>query len=368
VSDLFGADFDVDRDAVREAIGRRGTFSLVHMELVLEVDCVVRKESEYGREEFRRRRRVAIDELQLFLVAPEDLLISTLDRARDTRSDVQLADARNLLACAQLDRDYLARWIARLGLASLYGEISGGDTPPAAEHRYREMLLRRSGAERVRMGASMLSTARALAVASIRAQDPKVSPAGLRRLLFLRFYGGDLGPEERERIAARLAGDVSARVGARRRVAVDWDDLEMALTGNPGSWTYYLDVRSGEVQMVPVDRLEVDGDWPSEADIDDGLDAGHLIAVEPLESSVEYGWMAEFTATVGDARLGDRLEAALAGRGAFRRFKSVLLDHPAERARWFAFRDERLRAAARDWLAEHAIEPTTAPPPIGELP
>jgi hypothetical protein len=179
----------------------------------------------------------------------------------------------------------------------------------------------------------------------------------------LRFYGGDLGPEERERFAARLAGDVPARSGAGRRVAVDWDDLEMALAGNPGSWTYYLDVRSGEVQMVPIDRLDDEGTWLSREELDDRIDAGHLIPVEPLGASVEYGWMAEFTATVEDARLRDRLGAALDGRGAFRRFKSVLLEAPAERQRWFALRDERVRGAARDWLAEAGIEATTRPRP-----
>jgi len=36
--------------------------------------------------------------------------------------------------------------------------------------------------------------------------------------------------------------------------------------------------------------------------------------------------MEGLTGTVGDARLRDRLEVALDGRGAFRRFKNVLLD------------------------------------------
>jgi hypothetical protein len=227
------------------------------------------------------------------------------------------------------------------------------DTSPAIEERYRRMLLERSGAERMRMGASMFATARALAVASIRANEPSASAASLRRALFLRFYGGDFGPEARERIVARLDADPR---GASRQVAVSWDDLEMALTGNPASWSYYLDVRTGEVQMVPVDRLGVDDNWPSADDIDDGLEAGHLLPVEPLGSSVEYGWMAEFTATVTDVRLRDRLEAALDGRGAFRRFKNALLDDPAARERWFAFRDARLRLAARAWLADHGLE------------
>ena len=71
--------------------------------------------------------------------------------------------------------------------------------------------------------------------------------------------------------------------------------------------------------------------------------------------------MAEFAASVTNGRFRDRLEAALDGRGAFRRFKTALLGDLAERDRWFAFRDGRLRAAAREWLAEQGIEPTPAP-------
>jgi hypothetical protein len=230
------------------------------------------------------------------------------------------------------------------------------------DRKYRQMLMQRSGAERLRMAGSMFATARALAVASIRAKDPSVSASALRQALFLRFYGGDFSPEERERIVTWLGRDAAASRGSTRSVPVNWDDLEMALTADPVQWSHYLDRRTGEVQMVPVDRLDDEDTWLSEDEIDAGLDAGHLVPIEPLGSSVEYGWMAEFTATVGNARLRDRLEVALDGRGAFRRFKNVLLDDLAERDRWFAFRDARLRAAAREWLAEQGIEPTTVPP------
>ena len=111
-----------------------------------------------------------------------------------------------------------------------------------------------------------------------------------------------------------------------------------------------------------MDRLDDDDEGVSEDEIDAGLNAGRLIHVEPLGSNVEYRWRAEFTGAVRDARLRDRLEVALDGRGAFRRFKNVLLDFPAERERWFAFRAERLHFAASEWLGELGIEPTTAPP------
>jgi Uncharacterised protein family (UPF0158) len=232
------------------------------------------------------------------------------------------------------------------------------DTPPEVMARYRAMLLARSPEDRLKMGCSMDATVRALVRASVLAQDPHASPAALRRALFLRFYGHELEAAERERILARLGSDGRSS----RRVPVNWDDLEMALTANPGELACYLDLRTGEVQMVPVGRFGDDGDWPSEDELDAELEAGRLLYVEPIESSVEYGWMAEFAGMVSDVRLRNRLEVALDGRGAFRRFKDVLLDFPTERERWFAFRDERLHAAARERLAEHDIEPRTDPP------
>ena len=236
------------------------------------------------------------------------------------------------------------------------------DTPPEVMQRYRAMLLARSPEERLKMGCSMGATTRALLRASVLAQDPHASPAAVRRALFLRFYGHEFHAAERERILVRLGQDESRPAGSAKRVQVNWDDLEMALTSNPGEWTCYLDLETGEVRMVPMDRLDDDDDGLSEDEIDAGLEAGRLIHVEPLGSEIEYRWMADFTGTVSNARLRGRLEGALDGRGAFRRFKNTLLDFPAERERWFAFRDERLHAAAREWLGELGIEPTTAPP------
>ncbi len=124
--EAFQDDFYVDRDAVRRVVEERGLFNLIHGVSVVKVDFVVRKESEYRREEFARRRRVRVEDQELSVVAPEDLIISKLDWARETRSEVQLADIRNLLACVPgLDDAYLAHWTDRLGLDTLYRELRG---------------------------------------------------------------------------------------------------------------------------------------------------------------------------------------------------------------------------------------------------
>jgi hypothetical protein len=124
VCDLFQDDFYVEPETVRESVEKRGTFNLIHTPLLVKVDLVVRKDTEYRRTEFTRRRRVSLEGHPFFIVAPEDLVISKLDWARDTRSEVQLADARNLLRSVPgLDRPYLERWTARLGLQALYRDV-----------------------------------------------------------------------------------------------------------------------------------------------------------------------------------------------------------------------------------------------------
>jgi hypothetical protein len=123
---LFERDFYVERDAVRAAIDERSVFNLIHQAYVIKVDCIVRKDSEYRRTEFGRRRHGTVEAHDLAFVAPEDLIISKLDWMRQTRSEVQLADVRNLLRSVPgLDRQYLTHWTERLGIGALYGEALG---------------------------------------------------------------------------------------------------------------------------------------------------------------------------------------------------------------------------------------------------
>jgi len=123
---LFEGDFYLDRAAVRAAVAARGAFNLIHEAYVIKVDCIVRKDSEYRRTEFARQRRGSIEGHGLAIVTPEDLIISKLDWMRETHSEIQLGDVRNLLRSApDLDRPYLAHWTERLGLGALYQEALG---------------------------------------------------------------------------------------------------------------------------------------------------------------------------------------------------------------------------------------------------
>lgn len=81
------------------------------------------------------------------------------------------------------------------------------DTPPESSARYRELLMRRSGAERLEMGCRMFDTARAFMRASLGDPSGADRSSAMTVQLFLRTYGADFDPSTRERIAAWLRAD-----------------------------------------------------------------------------------------------------------------------------------------------------------------
>jgi hypothetical protein len=121
---LFQQEYYIDRDMVQRAVRDHAMFNMIHNALVVKVDCVVRKETDYRREEFARRRAVSVAGQRVFIVSPEDLILSKLDWAKESRSQIQLDDVRNLLRLVQgLDTEYLNRWADRLGITTLYQEV-----------------------------------------------------------------------------------------------------------------------------------------------------------------------------------------------------------------------------------------------------
>jgi hypothetical protein len=118
VVELFSPDFYVSRAAVAEAVGGRRMFNVIHQPSVIKVDFIVRKESPYRELEFKRRRRGSVEDCELWIVSKEDLVLSKLYWARDSRSEMQLGDVRRLLATG-CDQAYLNEWAPALEVAGL---------------------------------------------------------------------------------------------------------------------------------------------------------------------------------------------------------------------------------------------------------
>ena len=115
---LFETDYYLDRKTVESAIYQRTMFNLIHTETVIKVDCVVLKADEYRQEEFTRRERITIGDFQTWIVSREDLILSKLIWAKESLSEMQLRDVRNLIT---LDCDfvYLRNHASALGVDEL---------------------------------------------------------------------------------------------------------------------------------------------------------------------------------------------------------------------------------------------------------
>lgn len=139
-----------------------------------------------------------------------------------------------------------------------------------------------------------------------------------------------------------------------REVPVDWEALEDAFENNAPEVHSYLHLGTGEVLRV-VDGI-ADPDMHARIAADDSY-----MRIDPVSSREQYRWMERFIPMVDESELRDRLTAAIDGKGAFRRFKDVLMSYGPERERWFAFRSERLRVFMEAWLAAHALKPIARP-------
>ncbi len=63
-------------------------FNLIHHASVIKVDCVVLKDEPYRQEEFARRREVIVGGFQTWIVSREDLILSKLYWARESKSEM----------------------------------------------------------------------------------------------------------------------------------------------------------------------------------------------------------------------------------------------------------------------------------------
>lgn len=119
---LFSVDYYIDEQAIARAIRQRSIFNLIHQDSIIKVDGIVRKDEAYRVEEFIRRQRVAIGDFQTWIVSLEDLVLSKLFWAKDSRSELQLRDVRNLLHL-DCDPNYLRSRAETLGVEQLLEEL-----------------------------------------------------------------------------------------------------------------------------------------------------------------------------------------------------------------------------------------------------
>jgi hypothetical protein len=134
-------------------------------------------------------------------------------------------------------------------------------------------------------------------------------------------------------------------------VKVELDELAMLLTNAS------LDAEPFRLHL-PTGRF-----WPNDLQIsgdeqpDDWEDEDRWLELRFIGSADGWHDMSDFIGTVEDGELSERLDDAIKGKGAFRRFGDRLRPHEHEWARWRRFKAERDLGRARAYLAAAGYRP-----------
>jgi 3-phosphoglycerate kinase len=122
----FQDGYIAEEETVREEVRRCGMFNLLEKRSIVKIDCILQKEGAYDAEAFSRRLERKLAGFSVKVIAPEDLILRKLIWARESHSELQFRDVRNLLEMSEeLDRTYLDRWIRKLGLGAIFKAATG---------------------------------------------------------------------------------------------------------------------------------------------------------------------------------------------------------------------------------------------------
>lgn len=169
------------------------------------------------------------------------------------------------------------------------------------------------------------------------------------------------------------------------KLQINWSDLEIVLDIGDFDVEVHLDTKTGEIIIkddyisTMLNSISYDDDTTIETIISKIADEignpgeseqetiKHLILIErdknerylslPQGDSRDgYSDMEAYIETIDDENFAEKLTVSIQGKGAFRRFKDVLLNYPDAREAWFAFEGDRKRKRASSWLKFHDIE------------
>jgi hypothetical protein len=184
----------------------------------------------------------------------------------------------------------------------------------------------------------------ALEVASTDPTDPTDTVDRLVDRLRERQWDGD------DELADTLEHLTGRSASPLQPLPVELADVGEALNQQAGTENY-LDLHTGTVWFHTMTDFGVTDDL--DIDLDD--DTRWLFL--PGEGSDEaYRDLQRFIATIEDNDLAARLTDAIQGRGAFRRFRSVLEHDSVQFTRWHRFDADAQLGHGRSWLADHGYQ------------
>jgi uncharacterized protein UPF0158 len=131
-------------------------------------------------------------------------------------------------------------------------------------------------------------------------------------------------------------------------VTIDWEGLVVGFESRSHQITHFFDRETGDVVQV------VEGREPA---LHAELAGSPRYAALPRDHGERgMGEMELFLAEVEGEKARAALRAALSSPDGVAAYRSLLMEHPREEAKFFQFKDRRARERAEEWLESIGIQ------------
>lgn len=120
----FEPDYYVPHSGVSRAIFSEKMFNVIHRETAFKIACVIKKSNVFQTNVFERRERASFFGREIWVITKEDLIISKLLWAKNSFSEKQLTDIKNLMKTG-FDAVYVEKWTTEQGVYKLLEQCRG---------------------------------------------------------------------------------------------------------------------------------------------------------------------------------------------------------------------------------------------------
>jgi hypothetical protein len=173
-----------------------------------------------------------------------------------------------------------------------------------------------------------------------------------------------------------------------KKLRVNFDEIQKAMEDvSRDTFDYFIDLETGDVisfseeilseiksRLYDSDSDEIAEDieyveFDEEPDLPDWMEdevemaleilldeSGRYVRIPERKPPKAYKSIADFIETVEDSVLREKLSRILDGKGAFRRFKGVLIDYPKERKRWHGYNAKVMKKEIIEWLKSLGVQ------------
>ena len=117
--------FYISKEAVIEAIQRKAMFNIHHHDTGHKIDIFIPGKEIFAKEELKNRKKVDIDGTDIFVAAPEYVILKKLEYYKQGESEKHLRDICSMLRISgeTINKEYISEWAEKMGVHEIWKKI-----------------------------------------------------------------------------------------------------------------------------------------------------------------------------------------------------------------------------------------------------